>query len=247
MYFRIIIINFFLFLTAGEFSAQTCGFGCFGLSGFYAGYGFENYKADGLNEFIKSVNGNLQASESSPEFNTSTGFRLGANIFRAKHKNFLFTAKGYYQFLNAEKDVTEVIDQQNKNVLYSLDLNYWGVGFDVGHILFSFVDIKIIDLAVTFHSADLSKRLNEGGAVSPPEDQFSQNKIGIGYSIGSGLIFRLVGHYISLEATGGYNAFSIDALESQNNEGIKITSTKKLVESGGFFSVLQLNVGIPLD
>jgi hypothetical protein len=229
--------------------AQTCGFGCFGLGGFYAGYGFENLKADGLNDYIKSVNIRKTNSNDSPEFNTSKGFRLGANIFRTRYKEFFFTIKGYYQFLKEEKDVYQDIDKSERNLKYAVKLNYWGVGFDIGHSLFSFIDLKILDAALTFHTSDLSIQSGDGG-TSIPQDQYNDTKTGIGYSIGTGLIFNLVEDYISLEATAGFNNFSIGQMESQDGKILTNPNTNqavdKFISSGGFFGILQLNLGIPL-
>jgi hypothetical protein len=235
-----------LLLFNNKTEAQTCGFGCFGLGGFYAGYGFENYKAGGLNDFIKSVN---ISNNETPEFNKAKGLRLGANLFRTWYKKYFFTIKGYYQFLKEDKDVKQEINQVDRNLNYSLKLNYWGIGVDIGHSLIGFIDIKILDASLTFHTSDLSIKSNDD-ATNIPQDQYNQAKTGIGYSIGSGLIFNLVEDYISLEATAGFNNLSINQMESQ--DGKLLINPKnnqpvdKFVSSGGFFGLVQLNFGIPL-
>jgi hypothetical protein len=229
---------------------QTCGFGCFGLGGIYAGYGFENFKAGGLNDYIKSVYNYNANSNESPEFNTSKGIRLGANIFRSKHEDFFFTIKGYYHFLKEEKDIYQQINQADRNLKYSFKLNYWGFGVDVGHLLISFIDLKILDAAITFHTSDLSIQSGDDGTTIPQE-QYNETKTGIGYSVGSGLIFNLVEDYISLEATAGFNNFSIGQMETQDGKILINPKTNqpvdKFVSSGGFFGIVQLNFGIPLD
>lgn len=243
------LLYVFLIFTTVQIKAQTCGFGCFGLGGFYAGYGFENYKASGLNDLIKSFNSKSTLSENSPEFKTSKGFRLGANLFRTKYRRFLFTAKGYYQFLKEEKNTTEHLDNEDINLQYSLNLNYWGVGFDIGHVLYKFVDFKILDFSVNFHTADLSRQQKVNGSTTN-ENKFNEKKVNLGYSIGTGLVFRIVGDYVSLEATGGYNHFSIGQMESEDGTLLIQQNSKvpvdKFVSSGGIFGVVQLNIGIPL-
>lgn len=238
-----------LILITVQIKAQTCGFGCFGLGGFYAGYGFENYKASGLNDYIKSLDTKTSLSENSPEFKTSKGFRLGVNLFRTKYRRFLFTAKGYYQFLKEEKNVTEHVENSDRNLSYSLNLNYWGVGFDLGHVLFEFVDFKILDVSLNFHTADLSRQEKVDGSTTN-EEKFNENKVALGYSIGTGLVFKIVGDYISLEATSGYNHFSIGQMKAEDGSLLVLPVTKqpvdKFVSNGGFFGVVQLNVGIPL-
>lgn len=238
----------FLFFFTAQHSAQTCGFGCFGLGGFYAGFGMQQFKADGLNDHLKLLR---QLSSAAPlgddiKFDRATGFRLGANLFRTKYKRFLFSAKGYYQFLKQEKDSHAGDPANPQTTTYSLKLNYWGVGVDVGYSVFKFVDWKIIDAAVLFHTAEFSIKNSFAGVQS--DEQFNGTKNKLGYSVGTGFVLRLVGDYISIEGTAAYNRFSVDKLS--NDRGIDIgkksASEKKFIEDGGLGAAVQLNIGIPL-
>lgn len=225
-------------------SAQTCGFGCLGLGGFYAGYSVEKFDAPGLNEFVTLINSSRTSTVVEPlkKFGQAKGFRLGANIFRTKSEGFLFSVKGYYQFMKEDQKLVESVDNKNVTTDYSLNLNYWGVGVDLGFTLFSIIDWKVVDAQVTFHSLTLDTQRNPSPAGFTP-DQYTNADRSIGYSVGSGLIFRLVGHYISLETTAGYNNFSVDEVKDQNE---KLLNMKNIVNKGGFYGTVQLNVGIPL-
>lgn len=216
-------------------SAQTCGFGCLGLGGFYAGYSFQQINAEGLNQSL------IELDPSAPKFTSAKGFRLGANLFRTKYKSFLLTFKGYYQFLNEQQSVIIPRIESPATIKNSLDLNYWGVGFDGGISVWTFMDLKILDAQVTFHSAKLT--VNEDGAETNPENVFRNTKTKVGFQVGSGLIFHLAGDYISFETTAAYSKFSIG--EFQNDNGTSYTDTD-LIKNGGLNLVVQLNIGIPL-
>lgn len=225
---------FFCLLLSSSASGQTCGFGCLGLGGFYAGYSFQKYDSELLNNSFQNVN------TSSPGFGTAKGFRLGANLFRTKYKSFLFTFKGYYQFLNEEKTINSETAERTSSFKNSLDLNYWGIGFDTGLLLLSFMDLKLLDAQVTFHTAKLT--ITEGSEPDPGQ-VFKSSKTKIGFQLGSGFIFHLAGDYISLETTAAYSKFAIDQLA---NEADTPYSSGKFIEKGGLNLVVQLNVGIPL-
>ncbi|MGE5682336.1 MAG: hypothetical protein ACM34K_15825 [Bacillota bacterium] len=247
--FAMLVVIALVWVSSGSFG-QTCGFGCLGLGGVYGGYTVQKYDAKGLNEYIQAYNSSHSATlkEKMKEFGKSaTGFRLGANIFRTRNNSLFFSLKGYYQYLREEHTSTEEISGSSFNTTYTLDLNYYGLGLDLGLVLGRNIDFKVIDAQVTFHSADFKPRTNL------PDNQFSdidfrnQKKI-IGYTLGSGLIFHVIQNYISLEATAGYTKFAFEKLENDNVQKIEnsFDSINDFVKNGGLSATVQLNVGIPL-
>jgi hypothetical protein len=239
-----IIIVFLLLITAKNLYPQTCGFGCFGLSGFYGGYTYQQYNADGFNQYLENIQlVNSSNYEDLKKYNFGIGFRIGANLVRFNYKDFIISIKGYYQFLKEEKNPFSFTDTK-----YSLTNNFWGTGLDFGYSVFSFMDVKFIDAQVTFHSVDLK--------ISNPSNQTNKeidynNRSVQGYSLGSGLIFRIIDDYIGVELTAGYTNFKISNLTDDKNDYLlgeqKILSKgKDFIKAGGLFVTAQLNVGIPL-
>ncbi|MGE5364068.1 MAG: hypothetical protein ACM3SM_08055 [Bacteroidota bacterium] len=242
------VLLLLLVISSRDSYAQTCGFGCFGLGGFYVGFGVQKYEAPGLNDYVKKYNREHSSTitKKMDEFGQATGFRLGANLFRTKYRRFMFSAKGYYQFLKEEKSSDEIVDNKELKNTYSLNFNYWGVGVDIGYSIFSFVDWKIVDAALTFHSAELNIQKTPAGLE--PDIQMSGEKTVLGYSLGSGFVIRLVGDYVSIEATASYSKFSIESVKGDNNTGIvgNETGDSKFIDDGGLGAAVQLNIGIPL-
>lgn len=224
-------------------TAQTFGFGCLGLSGFYAGYTQQEYKAVGMNEAINSLLPSSPFNETL-EFKRGTGFRIGANIFRAKFDFLFITAKGYYQFMK------ETHEREDHNIprttqKYQLSMNHWGVGIDFGVPIFSIIDLKIVEGNVTFYNSELIESYNDQNGVLIIENKYSLDKAKVGYFVGSGLILHLVTDYISVEATAGYSFINIDRFSNSDIYSIPSTDNKA-IDKGGFSATVQLNVGFPL-
>ena len=231
-------------------NAQSFGFGCLGLSGFYAGFSRQNYDYPGLNEYIGERINFLDPSKTvitdKLEFTQGTGYRIGANFFRAKWDKFFISAKGYYQFLKESHEISAQLQNVDTKEKYQLTMNHWGVGIDFGIPLFSILDLKIAEANVTFYNTEFSQEIFSDN-VSQGETKFKPDKNNIGYFIGTGLILHLVPDYISVEGTVGYNIIKIDKFG--NDSGITIpssTSSKNAVDKGNLSITLQLNVGFPL-
>ncbi len=233
-----------------QVNSQTCGFGCLGLSGIYGGYSLQQYKADGLNE---QLNWNMNPPWSSIafsdeyNFNEARGFKVGINLVRAEYSNFFFTFKGYYQFLIEEQNIT-YNDYNHYDA--KLEMNNWGIGFDFGIPLFSFINWKIAEGELKFFSPKLSTSIYNSNPLANSvkiENVFTPDKVKMGFSLGSGLIFIIVKDYISLEATGMYTFVEIDNLTSDlDGSSIPIEgSDTKFISEGGIQAFIQLNVGIP--
>ena len=60
-------------------TAQTFGFGCLGLSGFYAGYSQQEYNASGVNSFVLTQTVLIDPANKI-EFKKLTGYRIFAII-----------------------------------------------------------------------------------------------------------------------------------------------------------------------
>ena len=238
---KYLFILFFLF--SGLISAQSCGFGCLGLSGVYGGYSVEKYKLEGLNNELNSQLAALGNDEGVFKFNEMRGIRFGANIFRAKFSNFFITAKGFYQFLKNTQS-TDAKNSAGKKLMESeLSLNHWGFGIDLGFPLLSFVNLKLFDGGVNLYTSEITNRFNNTDKTI--ENNFKYSSMTTGYYIGSGLIIELIKNYVSLEGTAYYQMVSINNLVDDDGNKFPSSDGKtKFVDEGGISATVQLNVGI---
>lgn len=231
----ILFILVLYFSVNENIKAQSCGFGCLGLSGVYGGYTFQEFKADGINSFV-STSDNF-------EFNKGEGFRIGTNLFRAQFDDYFITAKGFFQFINEEYKTSDLLNSVGEE--YQLKHNYWGVGVDFGIPLFSIVDWKIVEGGVTFLNVELktNQLVNE---VQISESKFENKKLDVGYYVASGIIIHIIKDYISLEGTASYNIYKVDEFVDDNGNNVAIESGKSFIENKGVTATVQLNLGFPL-
>lgn len=230
-----------LFLISANVNAQSFGFGCLGLSGFYGGYTQHNYEANGINQFVtSSYNGPL--SNPGIEFKQSSGFRIGANIFRAKFESLFVSAKAYYQFLREEHSIKDNVTSIELENNYKLSLNHWGLALDLGVPIFKFVDWKIIEGGVLFYNSELTHQMSAGSSPTV-EVKYSPEKVSVGYYVGTGVILHIIPDYISVEGTAAYNFTKADRFTKDNS------GTSSLIDNAiskyGFIGTVQLNVGFP--
>jgi hypothetical protein len=230
-------------------NAQPVGFGCLGLSGFYAGISQQSFSTPGINEYV-----NQQLAVLDPtgkiltdkiEFNKGTGYRIGANFVRARFSGFFFSAKGYYQFIKETHETSGQIANATVRENYQLSMNHWGIGLDLGIKIFSLLDWKIAEGEATFFNAEFTQETFYDN-VSQGSIKFTPAKNKIGYFIGTGLILHLIPDYISVEGTAGYNFISIDNMSGSNFTIPVSGSNQKAVDKGNFSATIQLNVGFPL-
>lgn len=225
--------------------AQSFGFGCLGLSGVYAGYSIQKYEPLGLNAYIKFISD--PDDPNNDVFGEASGYRFGANIFRAQFDRYFFSIKGFYQFLEEKHSVDILRVDLPASDEYKLRLDYWGIGVDFGVPLFHFLDWKIIDGGVTFSNYKFTSRLNFN-SDNLTEIEYDQPKTFVGYYVATGIVIHLVKDYLSLEGTAFYNQLRADHLESGdglNQMPPKIFS-ENFVDAGGFNGLVQLNIGVPL-
>ena len=120
---------------------------------------------------------------------------------------------------------------------------------DIGMSVTKGISWKVIDGDLMYYDLRFTKSINSvAGLLS--KDQYSPEKVSIGYSLGSGFILYIIKNYISLEGTVGVSNFSVGKMKNKTGEFLKISSTNeivtKAVESGGFSAIIQLNIGFPL-
>ncbi len=235
-----------LFWVSSNIQAQTFGFGCLGLSGFYAGFSQESYDASGINNYLDiALAGNtIVTFANTSKFEKGTGYRVGANLFRAKFEKIFITAKGYYQFLKEEHSVKEISGGSTFTTNYNLSLNHWGVGIDFGVNLFWILDWKILEGNVKFYTGGFTSEYYKDN-VPFSDAKYNLDKTQIGYFVGSGLILHLVPDYISIEGTAGYNFLKVESLKRTDSLGNELFINNS-IPGGGFSTTIQLNVGFPL-
>lgn len=224
--------------------SQTFGFGCLGLSGFYAGFSEQQYKVDGINQYIK-LNYYGPVPKSNIEFKKGTGYRIGANIFRAKFNNFFISAKGYYQFIKENHE--QSANDQNSVIKnkYQLSLNHWGLALDVGVPLFSLVDFKVVEGGVIFNNIEfLHTTFRDENQLSEIKYEPQTNKVN--YYIATGLIIHIIPDYISLEGTASYSFLKVDQMDLKSELLTGPTKISNSVSKGGLMTTVQLNIGFPL-
>lgn len=228
-----------------QISAQSFGFGCLGLAGFYAGVSEYRYDVPGINTFINldqiTLTSALSNQSDQIKFEKGTGYRIGANFFRAKWSGFFLSAKGYYQFVKEEKESNASISSQQK---YQLNMNNWGVGVDFGTPIVSILDWKILEGNVTFFVPDLNIDYYENNKFIS-STKFQPENVKISYFIGTGVILHVVPDYLSLEGTAGYNFLQIEKFKNDNEIFIG-SSSENAVKNGGWSATVQINVGFPL-
>ncbi len=241
---RVLIVIIISAALQHELKAQTCGFGCLGLSGFYAGYTIDNYDLTGLNERLNQsllFNG---IQNENVNFTKMKGVRLGANIFRAKFHDYFITAKGFYQFSKDEFSTSNKSSDGSPLSKSNYEMNHWGLGFDFGIPLFNFLSWKILEGGVKFFKAELTNQiLNENSKYE--DEKYETVDVEIGYYVGTGIIIQIIENYINIEGTAVYNLMRINDLYDSNGE-VYLIGNSKIVEKGGISATIQLNIGVPL-
>ncbi len=230
---------------ASILNAQTCGFSCLGLSGFFAGYSLVEYDAQNFNHYVASSIDMDNLTGDVPNFKRAEGYRFGANIFRAQFDDYFVSAKGFYQISNQEQEFQQISSDINRVDKYSVKLNYWGLGIDFGIPIFSFLDLKLLEGGITFFDVDVVHSRKEN-SQNISEVKYESAKVDLSYYIASGLIIHIIPNYISLEGTASYNIFQVDQLEDENGNPFSPLAKGESLFSGKKISAtIQLNIGIP--
>ncbi len=227
-----------------QIKSQAFGFGCLGLSGFYAGYTVQDYNPTGFNSYLNSISNNTQKFAKTSR---TEGIRVGANIFRANISSYFITLKGFYQFMKETKTIDALTANFNGNQEFELKTDYWGFGLDFGFTVFNFLDLKLVEGGVAFYNVKLKNSYTPVGG-DLVENLYSEPKSTVGYYVGSGLILHLIKNYISIEGTAIYNFMDIKSLQRDSGFGPRFISNngQKLITKGGLGISVQLNLGFPL-
>src|ERR1039457_1173938 len=211
---------------SADLRAQSFGFGCLGLVGGYVGYSYQVYKPTGLNTYIQTFNllrtDSLEGSMKN--FGKSSGYRVGINFFRADLKGFILTAKGFYQNLGEDNDATVVSASGITNTSYDFSLRTWGIGVDLGTSITYSLSWKVIDASLLFNSAQFTNTTNYPGAVTNV-NSYKTDKQVLGYTVGTGFILAIIGHYVSLEGFVGYTYLKIDRVKQDDGTYLTVNES----------------------
>ncbi len=242
---KIIFILALIFLIpSAVIKSQTFGFGCLGLSGFYAGFSQQQYVVDGLNDFIK-FNNYGPVPSSYVEFKKGSGYRIGANLFRAKFENFFISAKGFYQFMRENLELNQTAQNSLFKNKYQLSMNHWGLAVDIGVPLLSIIDLKIIEGGIVFYNTEFVHTVLEN-EKQIYELKYEPDNKKVNYYIASGLLIHIVPDYISIEGTAGYSFLKYDRFDLKTESPVGKGTITNPVSKGGFLATVQLNIGFPL-
>ncbi len=250
---RSTVVFFIWFISAIVLNAQSSfGFGCLGFGGGYGGFSYQQYKPNGLNDYISAFNDIRSDSLVSPmeNFGKARGYRIGLNFFRAKIKNFILTTKGYYQSISEKHESLEKFLSGTSSTTMKLEMRNWGVGIDLGISLTKSISWKVIDGAVHFNNITLTNTENRTGEQTIV-NKYRTESTALGYSIGTGFILEVIDEYFTIEGLAGYTSLSVDNLKT--DDGVWLTENETssqsmtgFIDAGGFNAVIQLNVGFPL-
>lgn len=236
----IIIAPFFLI----NISAQSFGFGCLGLSGIYGGYSIQQFDVDGLDKGIELFCSTDNMNHENIDFGELEGYRLGANIFRAKFSNFFITTKGYYQFLGKKDWAYTTGEGSVKSDEFQLRMNHWGLALDLGFPILSFIDWKIVEGGINFYDMEFDYQSLINPEVS--KISYSRDEVVIGYYAGTGLIIHIIPNYLSIEGTAVYNFLDFKEYSPLDEDPFGFTNSTQTLIKGKFGAVVQLNIGVPL-
>jgi hypothetical protein len=127
-----------------------------------------------------------------------------------------------------------------------MDLTFksWSLGFDVGWEFTNLISWKIVDGSLNFNYVTLTQTTDLPGESDVKK--YNSNSGVVGYSVGTGVIVA-ISNYASIEGLIGYSQIVIDNVYNNNGEPFLNSNYKeKFIDSGGFSTVIQLNVGFPI-
>ncbi len=229
-----------VFFFAGKnITAQSFGFGCLGLSGVYGGYSYQTFQAEGLNNYLNKY----YLNRDDINFSSAHGFRIGANLFRAKFAEYFLTAKAYYQFLDNNQTMNYETEAGVHRNDFNLSMDYWAFGIDLGLPIARFIDWKILEGLFTLNKVRLRQDVYLNGE-SVQEILFKKDGLITGYYFGTGIVYQVIPAYLSIEGSAGYNFVTMDQFDDTRiSDDLKNVD---FINKGGFGISLQANLSIPL-
>jgi len=241
----------FLLISFG-LHAQDFGFGCLGLVGGFAGYGVQTYQTKGINDRIDFFNAAHKDSLDSPlkNFGQAAGFRFGINFFEKRFSGFNITFKGSYQKLSEKNKAIMRSGAIEIAKTFEVKITSFGLGIDLGTHITEMLNWKILKAAITYSHADFIESEDRPGQLTKKDD-YKSKKANIGYSLATGFVVYLIGNYISLEGSAGYNFFHFEQLEMDDGTVLSVNEQSAqpmpvTLDNGGLAGSIQLNFNFPL-
>lgn len=234
--------------------SQDLGFGCLGLVGGFAGYGMQTYQTKGINDRVDIFNADYKDSLDSPlkNFGQAAGFRFGINFFEQRFSGFNLSFKGFYQKLSEKNKA--IIKSKSSSIeiakTFEVKITSFGLGVDFGTHITEMLNWKILKTAITFSQADFIESEDRPGDLTKKDD-YKSTKTTIGYSLTTGFVVYLIGNYISIEGSAGYNVFKFNQLKNNDGKLLIVDETSDTpipvaIDTGGLAGTIQLNFNFPL-
>lgn len=249
---KIIYILSFLFLVTFKIGAQDFGFGCLGLVGGFAGYGIQTYQTKGINERVDFFNAFHKDSLDSPlnNFGQAAGYRFGINFFNQQFSGFNISFKGFYQKVSEKNKAIIKSPPIEIAKTFEVKIATFGLGIDFGTHITEILNWKILKAAVIFSNVNFIESEDRPGLLTEIND-YKSSKTNIGYSLSTGFVVYLIGNYISLEGSAGYNLFRFEQLKKDDGTTLKVNEQSNqpmpvAIDNGGLAGVIQLNFNFPL-
>jgi hypothetical protein len=246
--FLILFAGLIIFLNTVQSNAQNdcCGFGnifsSLLSSGIFGGYGFQQYSAEGLNnyvtEFMESENVAYE------DFGFAHGWLIGANLIQFRQEDIMIGFKFYYQSLTESQQADGTYQGEDATQELDLKINSWGLGLSMSYILNKNFDIRVFDAYMTFPSVSFKNQIRTTSDTYT--DEYESSSANIGFAADAGLVFYPAPPYISIEVIGGYSFFSVETMQLKDGGG-DLNTTSDFIDAGGFYASAVLTVGIPFD
>jgi len=240
----ILIICSLFFFSSSQISAQDacCGYGSLLQSGLFGGYGFQQYSAAGLNNYLDYYN--ELTGLNYDEFGTAWGWQIGANIIQIQQLDWLIGVKLYYQSVAETQDQDGYYLGEAATQELELEITSWGFGMSLSYDLNNNFDIRVLDALMTITDVGFTSTIKAPNAPNP--DEYLSETGNIGFTADAGLVWYPLPPYVSLEILGGYSWFSMEDVRDDEFEAFP-TENEDFIDGGGFFAVAILSVGTTFD
>ena len=222
-------------------------------SGINAGYGFQNFSAEGFNHYIDVYNElrpNLM--QKMDKFGSASGFRFGITPLQFSAAHWVMGLKLSYHFLSETHEATASVPDGTARREYNLKMKSLYFTMSFGYNVSEFLTFKVADLSLTFTSVDLKNSLFEPG-LPAEEQKLTSVDNPLGVNMSSGLIIYILPQILAIEATVGYSFLYINEMEFEDG-GNKLqidenTSDSMLnfIDGGGLYVFGQINLSIPFQ
>ena len=245
-------IFIFIAIVSINLHAQDFGFGCLGLVGGFAGYGIQTYHTKGINARIDFFNAFHKDSLVSPlkNFGQSAGYRFGINFYDQKFSGFNLSFRGFYQNLSEKNKVIIKSGSIEIAKTFETKITSFGLGVDFGTHITEMLNWKILKTSIVFSQGSFIESEDRPGLLTVKDD-YKSTKTNVGYAISTGFVVYLIGNYISLEGSAGYNLFRFEQLKKDDGTLLTVNEQSSqpmpvAIDNGGLAGIIQLNFNFPL-